>query len=286
MYTPEGYYSFHDLRELAPKWTDTICFRGKLCAPPEQETPKRREIVNRLVASGYAESPLEAEFCLEICELWLVANILDLYDVTLCSPAGVRMRCPKALTAHGDAFDWWLWPLGGQKFGSGESCSYLYFFRHGNFRAKDAWARFPAINTEKGVVALAANSRTLFSGTSYGHGPDENIDTFIDEQVRPYLGWGLCFNPNDLPDHEEELFAAFGLPNSLEPDAETNNKKSTSAHKDVMSCIRQAYPYGKGAAVWETVEAKVGYSRRSIVRALRHHGQYEEWIKGEQVGKA
>ncbi|SEK68472.1 hypothetical protein SAMN05444413_1032 [Roseivivax marinus] len=285
MYTPEGYYSFDDLCKYAPSWTDTICFRKKLSAAPGSETPHRRDIIKRLVSDGFAASFSEAEFCLEICDLWLVANILDVFEVTLCSKSGVRMRCPKPLTAHGDAFDWWSWPLDSQKFGQSETHSYLHFYRDGNFRARDAWARFPAIDVDSGVIALKANSRNLFTGSSYGHGDEEIAEFFIEKHARPYLGWGICISPYELPEFEEELFGALGFFASSDDGYKTSHTKPASTHQAVMSCVEQAFPDGKGKATWADVEAKVGYSRRTIVRALRQRGLYEDWTARGQAGK-
>lgn len=45
--------------------------------------------------------------------------------------------------------------------------------------------------------------------------------------------------------------------------------KRPSTIENILDCFNKAFPHGKGSATWEEVEDRVGYSRRSILRALQ-----------------
>lgn len=49
----------------------------------------------------------------------------------------------------------------------------------------------------------------------------------------------------------------------------THDGKPPSTIENILDCFNKAFPQGKGSATWEEVESRVGYSRRSIQRALQ-----------------
>lgn len=292
MYTPEGYWSWDEICIAAFEWTEDLAIATKFPDVITHFANKRpwnvqQILCKKLVEDGFAESAEESRFALEICELWILANFLDTFDVIVCSPAGTTMRCPPAITAHGDALDWWVWPLSHPKFGNAESHGYLEFYRKGHFRVADARKRFCAIDYLSGRIKLKPNSVRLFWGSSHGHGPsEEEARTFIEDQVRPFVGWSICVNPKDLPDTRAELFSALGFGDvdweAFGVDQSTDAEKA-NRHRNVLECVLSAYPNGKDKATWEAVEREVGYSRRSIVRALKQNDLWLDWAKGGQI---
>jgi len=79
------------------------------------------------------------------------------------------------------------------------------------------------------------------------------------------------------------LFLAEQKASMKETLANSNRKEIGANNQTISDCVMSAFPSGKGSAIWDEVEAKVGYSRRSIVRALRSLNQYERWAKSGQT---
>jgi hypothetical protein len=291
MFTPEGYWSWQELLDASEEWTLQIVARsvlpnayGRPSQPSRYEL--KHEVYSALVSSGKAENLAEAQFALNLMELWVLANFMDLYDAVLCSPIGTTLRCPPLIKAHGDAFDWWSWPLSGEKFSQGEAHGYFEGFRAKMFGISDAVTRFVAVDYATGGIQLKANTLRLLSLSSYGHGmSDEDCRRFIAEQIRPIVGWSICWNAEVFPDTERELFESLGFIDLDWTDIDSNipKKAKSAGNKNILECVVAAYPDGKGTAIWEEVEAKVGYSRRSISRALRANGSYATWAKRGQT---
>lgn len=291
MFTPEGYWSWDEVVTASVQWThDLIIVKYCQSLIDQMESASSwettRKINELLVEQGFVENIDQARFAIEVAHLWVLANFLDVYDAVLCSPAGVKMRCPPILKAHGDALDWWSWPLSRKPFGTSESSGYLNFFKNGNFRITDANDRFCAIDYLSGTVRLKPNSVRLFELSSYGHGCDYGeVTRFIDAQVRPVLGWAVCWNPVDIPETESEILKGLGF-TDLDWDAidyeqvEMGAKKTP--HAIVLECVLEAFPNGKGDATWAIVEKAVGYSRRSVVRALKQNNLWSSWSEGGQ----
>lgn len=292
MFTPEGYWSWDEICVAVCDWTQDITlatrFPSFVRAAEDWTSYEIDQLIHqKLLDEGFAENRAELNFALRVCELWVLANFLDTFDTVLCSPSGRTMRCHPPIKAHGDAFDWWTWPLSQKKFGVTESTGYLDYFRNSNFQIADAKDRFCAIDYVTGQIKLKPNSVQLFLQSSYGHGPSDNdARRFIEEQVRPFIGWSICWNPKDIPKTKSEIYSEIGFQDvdwaTFEASIRTSKIAKDTQHQSVMECLLSAYPNGKGKATWETVELKVGYSRRSIVRALKQNGLWEDWAEGGQ----
>lgn len=291
MFTPEGYWSFTEVREVVPQWTSDLIIGSQIPRLSDHivdyDNPKTNtSIQTHLVLDGFAENLDEAQFAIEICELWVLANFMDIFDVVLCSPTGLTLRCPPTLCAHGDAFDWWQWPLSYSKLGEGETSGYLYAHRNGGFKIADAYGRFCAIDYVSGTIRLKPNTVQLLNGCSYGHGPNkESILNFIDEQIRPFVGWSVCWNPKDLPETREGIFESLGFGDIDWTELERSTLRSqgsSSSQQNVLDCVTEAYPNGKGKATWEQVTKRVGYSRRHILRAIAKSKEHKNWAQGGQ----
>ena len=286
MFTPEGYWSWTELVDASAEWTLEILAAS---LAPELTSDRlendrhrcKQTICEKLVASNRVENRKEAAFSLELLELWVLANFMDSHEAVLCSPDGRTLRCPPLIKAHGDAFDWWIWPLSKEKMSHGEAVRYFEAFREGIFHIGHAQERFCAIDYETGTIRLKPNTVNLLWSASYGHCASEaDILRFIEDHIRPIVGWSICWNPEDIPDTKMEVFGNLGF-GDLNWEAQNGSKAKrqtdTTNQKHIIDCLATAFPDGKGSATWSTVEKKVGYSRRSIVRALKQNGQYSEW---------
>lgn len=288
MFAPEGYWTWDEMFEASKNWTHQIVVRSILpeimkakSEPPTHEVHKA--ICDKLVNSGRSENLSEAQFAMELMELLILAKFMDLYDAVLCSPDGRTLRCPPILKSHGDALDWWIWPLSKEKISHGEAHGYFEAFRAGKFSIADALDRFVAIDYRTGTVKLKANTVRLLCGSSYGHGVDENaVLNFIDAQIRPIIGWSICWKQEILPETEQDLILSLGFAGLDWSDIRGRSSipSETNGYKHVSNCVMEAFPDGKGTEIWTEVEKKVGYSRRHIRRALMDEGIYETWARG------
>ena len=104
--------------------------------------------------------------------------------------------------------------------------------------------------------------------------------------LEPFWGWAICLNPDQLPENWGTFFQDYGLDDldwtqrvdaisKTAPNASTARGNSKS---NVVRCVFEAYPDGKGTATWQEVVQRVGYSRRHITRSLKAAGLYEKWI--------
>lgn len=101
----------------------------------------------------------------------------------------------------------------------------------------------------------------------YIDGEAESSD-WPDNEIEMYLDGDLAVS------EERRLLKLFGVE---VPDSGSRNSQR------IVDYVLQAFPDGKGPATWETVQLKVGYSRRSIVRALKDFDVYYDWARGGQT---
>lgn len=291
MIAPEGYWTWTETVEAASSWTLDV--HAASTAPEvtvqllEAEPNKCRAIFcKKLIDSKKVENQAEASFAIDLLELWLLANFMDTFDAVLCSPDGRTLQCPPIIKAHGDAFDWWSWPLSSEKIQNGEAHGYFDNFRNGKFNIWHARSRFCALNYHTGIIELKPNTVGLLSSASYTHGDNSaELLQFIDAHIRPLVGWSICWNPEDIPETTQELYESLGF-GSLNWEAFADNSKvgkpKLPPHQNILDCVLAALPDGKVDLTWKEVVAKVGYSRRSIRRALEYYDRYSDWATSKK----
>ncbi|MCE8539802.1 hypothetical protein KBY27_20260 [Ruegeria pomeroyi] len=84
---------------------------------------------------------------------------------------------------------------------------------------------------------------------------------FLREKIRPFQGGFLCLSASDAD-------ACFQHMQTAHKDDDTRDDKKHASSDNIVRCLLEAFPDGKASETWENVERVVGYSRRSIIRAL------------------
>lgn len=93
---------------------------------------------------------------------------------------------------------------------------------------------------------------------------------------------GEAESPDDVDSRMEDNFVEKVEISPNEMYADTIAGSKVCSNQIISRTVKQVYPDGKNDATWSEVETKVGYSRRSIVRALKALDQYNEWAKHGQ----
>lgn len=84
------------------------------------------------------------------------------------------------------------------------------------------------------------------------------------------------FNGFSILMSEDDVNAAWGIVASAHAEIRDSKKPMQSEDADsldfALKCFMDAFPNGKSGATWREIQAKTGYSRRTINRALAKHG--------------
>lgn len=142
----------------------------------------------------------------------------------------------------------------------------------------------PFIQWSTGVLAAptAGLEKGLFDGSD--EWDPQVVDYLRSEWVRASLvldkfnGWAICIS-NDQAEKLVDYFIARAGSGNKEEDEEKEG-----SHSFIYQCILETFPNGK-TAKWEDVVKQVGYSRRSINRALDAHGGREWWAGAGRIGR-
>lgn len=88
--------------------------------------------------------------------------------------------------------------------------------------------------------------------------------------ARRFAGWAICFEKTEMFASGEAFLAGFTAIMSIPDDPMPTNQETltSSGLEHAYECFRDAFPDGKVNATWPEVEARTGYSRRQIKRAL------------------
>lgn len=291
MFCPDGFIHWGDLCEMVDYWASTVigieCLASKGPIPPSAFS-KSGYYSSQAMNAPDILGPRNTEqrhgqprFIQALLEWWMVANFSQQHVPFICSPEGTVLKTSWWTTRHADQLDWcpWSWPP--QK--NSAFSSYFRNFQENGFSGDDIAARFPYVDANTGVISLKNNSETLLRDAICGGGSCENIKPIIKANFQPFLGWSLCWKEDDLPETLEEILDGFGLVGEhwrhiLEEDIGPKTSSSNFRNpKDVIDCILTAYPNGKGSATWDSVETKVGYSRRHILRVLENDPEHYSW---------
>lgn len=101
--------------------------------------------------------------------------------------------------------------------------------------------------------------------------------------ARRFAGWAICFEKCDLLSSPQAMLDGF-TKFWLELDDPCPDPSHIGAGLEhAYLCFRNAFPNGKGKATWPDVEAKTGYSRRHIIRAI---GEFSGQTVGQDGGQS
>lgn len=287
MFAPKGYHSWQDIREASSEWANVI-LASKLPFDIQEEILEKPDYSLRhalcvgLVKHQLAKSVAETEFLADLLERFLVVHIMDQFTTTLCSPAGLLTRATPPALMHADRFDYfyWSWP----ESENNEFSLYFKRFREGSFGIADVDARFLALDYLTGFIKIKNNTYSEYNCCANYFSTELEMRQDIDNFVVPFRGWSVCWSPEDLPETSAEILVEIGFDNLtrlLEKRQAINQGLShENGNNDVLKCVLEAYPDGKGRTTWSDVERRSGYSRRHITRMLIREGRYGDWIAG------
>lgn len=288
MFAPIDYYSWQDIREASPDWANVILASKLPTDIQEAILEKPDSSLRHALCVGLGEHDLvrsvaEAEFLANLLERFLVVHFMDCFTTTLCSPTGLVTRAEVPALMHADRFDYfyWSWP----KYDQHEFRNYFQHFREGNFGIADVDARFLAIEYSTGLIKLKNNTYSEYKMCSNYDGTELELRQDIDNFVVPFRGWSVCWSPESLPETTAEMLVGIGF-DDLTPLLEKRQAISQglvheNGNDDVLKCLLEAYPDGKGRTTWSEVERRSGYSRRHITRMLKRARRYDDWIAGK-----
>lgn len=88
--------------------------------------------------------------------------------------------------------------------------------------------------------------------------------------ARRFAGWAICFQKSEMFLSGDAFLHGITEIYSVADDPAPSSEDSlvASGLEHAFECFKRAFPHGKGGATWPEVEAKTGYSRRHIKRAL------------------
>lgn len=277
MWCPVGYVAFSD----ALAQIEDLAFFAylKLTGQKDDQSVFRLAQAEEMVRSGLVEDGRNAALVRELMVEMLLARLIESWPPLACSAGGNLMRVDDVFFTHADRLDWIYinWPMDKMS----EFSSYMTYHTDGNFTGLSVRRRYCFIDAEHGMICIKNNSATLFEGASPNMG--ETGDKMV-AIVKNFAGWALCWKEEDLPKSHELLERTFPAKDTsdfwrLACDAQPAD--SQRGDELVLSMVLQAYPDGKSAS-WEEVCRRVGYSRRSIERALAATGRKDWKYQGAQ----
>lgn len=291
MFCPEGYIHWGDFLGMTEYWAETVIAAENLVQLGEDPTKAsddrgRASVLHKafpeiLGVDGMVGNFDEAQFVYELFHTWIIANFIQNHLPVMCSPTGTILKTNWWISRHADQLDWchWSWPP--QK-----NLSFLRYFdnyRRGNFNGKDIDARFPCLDPSTGVIVTKNNSESLLGLALNADENSESVHRIFEQCIKPFAGWSLCWKAEELPKTLEQVFDELGIISeswrSILGDTPSSTKSgfASKGMAYTLSCVLDAFPDGKGNATWAEVENRVGYSRRSILRAIKASPTHSNW---------
>lgn len=283
MFAPLGYLRWIEVQESIEIWAQAVIMARIAEAEGENPTEPFRKLPplsgDRMVRSGLAETYGQARFTYDLLQAWMMCRLIAEFEPLAVSSSGQLMRPTPAMLVHADEFRYidWTWP----PFKNPDLKSLFQLHERNGLSGHDIQSRFHVIDPESGLICEKNGSAAGISNSG-GLLEAELSDPL--KFIRPYLGWALCWN-SDIDELEtSEILLAVGLDeeaewaNRVELEIPAGSKNLVeAASPDVVSCMLEAFPNGKGHATWKNVVAKVGYSRRTILRAVDSDPRVKEW---------
>lgn len=185
---------------------------------------------------------------------WLMGSLLIIFqdDIRACLPTGAVIRLDHRFT--------WFFDDDTQHF------SLFCFPDDFAGRVKLKKREFLGVDKKRGWVIVDNFTKNLV-----------NIFTGQEESPNfgPVLGAPLCIRESRLPT-SLYLLSDWVTKEIVKRVSEESDGRG-GAH-DALVCLEVAFPNGKEKHTWEEVQDKTGYSRRTILRALRAANR-TDWLR-------
>lgn len=287
MFAPEGYVRWDEVLEEIELWAQAVILarvydaNGKDPSIPFEKLPPISS--GAMVKAGVAESHIEARFTFDLLQVWMLCQFIEQFEPVLAKPTSETFRCAYPICLHRDRLDWCIWDWPPSQIS--EFKRYFEYSRAGQFGRAEILARFCVIEPATGIVTQKNGSIEALDIAMHADArrPNEWFD-----YVRPFLGWSVCWREEvftyELADFLEnaglidEALWARGAGQSTLAYSESASEVNAV---NVVNCMIESFPDGKGRATWSDVEARVGYSRRTIVRAVKRDARVSNWLSND-----
>jgi hypothetical protein len=105
--------------------------------------------------------------------------------------------------------------------------------------------------------------------------------------ARRFAGWSVCFEKSSMFDSGEAFLEGFTtiISKTDDPYMPEQELIENSGLEHAYKCFHDAFPNGKGETTWSVVEARTGYSRRQINRALKLYSGPDGQTGGQDSGQ-
>lgn len=199
---------------------------------------------------------------------WVIDSYLQKIPVFVCSPGGVVLQIDNQLceSALGLFRNYWrvhYFPSVRIQFIVGEI---LYEEKSDKILTTEA---FPFFDVYTGIIDNLFDTAAVVQG-----GIDPPKLNFYRQAAARLEGYAICLRQADVPKDVHKLLDLVGI--DFLNGHSNNESMNKSGLRNVYSSMLEAYPNGKTQS-WPLTEAKVGYSRRQMLRALSVHDPIRGW---------
>lgn len=279
MWCPEGYVSLLDLSDLFDSVADDYLAKRNVRFSQVTASNGEDDFPDDLQEEHYADFLQlqnmlgdNGEFFLALAKArtfyaWVIASALKKLKPRVCSPSGKIMVLAEDIFKHES-------DIGGCRWNDALTAPEIreVLFRHAySFNRRDPIAGFLGFYYPTGIIKEYDDS-TL---TRWHH--STRFDVL--HLQKHFAGWAICFEESNVPKDQQALVELIEY--SDETKQFVREPSPADPLKFVHECVMQAYPDGKDEA-WDEVKKKIGYSRRTIVRALKKYGGHDWWAAGGQ----
>lgn len=284
MFCPPKYLNWEEIKQIAKNMAERVYLAQVLeqfgedpklpfiednaLYQSEEILKKHKKIEEQKILNGRF-------FDTALIKFWIFTHILDNLDPCVCSPEGRVLKAPWPIFYHPDEFS--LFFLNFPLRGMAELIMVYSEYDAGRMKEKDFWERFVCIDETTGTIKEKVQTARHFELTFFDRKPEhkEMASAGINEHVKPYLGWSIVIDQNNIPDTFEEWNENLGLGekhwfSNTNHEVERTRKKLGRKPSGAKEEYYRLYPNGKPDEIsYDAIEAELleaGYkiSSRSI----------------------
>ncbi|WP_413717391.1 hypothetical protein [Silicimonas sp. MF1-12-2] len=214
------------------------------------------------------------QFDVEVVAFWLLVNICDQYEPTICSPSGHLLKAPEPLFFHPDQFFYFFLDFPLREMAELATIYQEYDAKRMN--GSDFWDRFCCIDADSGLVTHKNQTiRHLINFYEGGEALEQGTSEIFEKHVKPFLGWSIVLDPSNLPETNGQLLKDLLLGESYWYDGDDSKvqermkkrgPKPSGAKSEFLLRYPEGIPEGLSAeaVAAELTEAGFSIGRRQV----------------------